>query len=421
MDIRAEYIWIDGSEPVSKLRSKTKVLKALELAPNTPHLLTPFLVSPPDHDMVPVWGFDGSSTNQAVGKTSDCVLVPVCTAKDPLREDSILVMCEVFDSNVNPHSTNNRAAVRSLEEKHASDDCWFGIEQEYTLFKGRSPLGWPEGGYPAPQGPFYCGIGADEVYGRQIAEEHLEACLSAGLKIAGINAEVMPGQWEFQIGPAGPLEVSDHLWLARYLLYRIAEGFGVTVKLDPKPIEGDWNGAGAHTNFSTKSMRASVDCMMVPLESSSIKSVGYKDESLFVEFNTGKVYKYPGAPRSAAQGMIHSESPGKYFNTKVKSEYAHVLIEGYDECEKAAQKLGDRFAREGFPKDYGFGFEKRLTGVHETCDHKKFRYGVADRTASVRIPLHVKSNGKGYIEDRRPCANIDPYSVVGYIMGTVCG
>jgi glutamine synthetase len=62
-------------------------------------------------------------------------------------------------------------------------------------------------------------------------------------------------------------------------------------------------------------------------------------------------------------------------------------------------------------KHYGAGLEDRLTGEHETASYKEFKYGVSDRGASVRIPMQTDLDGKGYLEDRRPCANIDPYVV----------
>jgi glutamine synthetase len=353
--IQAEYIWIDGTKPVPKLRSKTKILPSII---EEHHLQFPVL-----HSSIPVWGFDGSSTKQAEGHSSDCVLIPVRVVIDPLRDQGLLVLCEVYNSDLEPDKNNKRAQAQKVAVLYADQEPLFGIEQEYTFFRGRSPLGWPENGYPAPQGPFYCGIGADEVFGRQIVQDHIDACLAAGLALAGVNAEVMPGQWEFQIGPADALEVSDHLWLARYLLYRIAENYGVNAKLDPKPISGDWNGAGAHTNFSTIAMRG-----------------------------TG----------------------------------------GFDACVEGARKLGldvsgelvdigQKITTHMFPHGYGVGFEQRLTGLHETCSWKEFKFGIADRTASIRIPLHVQTNGCGYIEDRRPCANIDPYWVVTYLINCICG
>ena len=209
--VKAEYIWIDGHKPTAKLRSKTKVfegpVKSL--------------------DDIPMWGFDGSSTMQAEGSDSDCMLKPIYYLPDPIRGgDDILVMNEVRKPDGSIHESNTRARLVEIAEKHKDEDAWFGIEQEYTFFKGRSPLGWPNGGYPAPQGPFYCGVGADEVFGRDIVEDHMDICLQAGIQISGINAEVMPGQWEFQVGTLGPLEVSDQLWIARWILYRIAENYG---------------------------------------------------------------------------------------------------------------------------------------------------------------------------------------------------
>ena len=329
MKIKAEYIWVDGTEPTTKLRSKTRIVE--------------------DVDNLPEWGFDGSSTNQAPGNSSDCKLVPVTTVPDPIRGlPHVLVMCEVMNPDGTEHPTNQRAKLRRACEKHADQEPWFGIEQEYTMFQSGRPLGWPEGGYPAPQGPFYCGVGADEVFGRQLVEDHLEACIDAEIAIYGINAEVMPGQWEFQIGTADPLTVADHLHLARWLLFRIGEEHNITVTLFPKPVRGDWNGAGAHTNFSTKDMRAE----------GGIKAI-------------------------------------------------HAAIE----------KLAGR--HDLHIRNYGDGIEQRLTGLHETCDYRTFKYGNSDRGASVRIPMDVTNSGRGYFEDRRPCANIDPYVVLRLMIETV--
>ena len=257
-----------------------------------------------------------------------------------------LVMCEVLLTDMSPHPSNTRAACAAAAEKYAGLDYWFGIEQEYTFFDGIKPLGWPDNGFPAPQGGYYCGVGIDEVFGRPIVEAHMDACLDAGLAISGINGEVMPAQWEFQIGPLGAPEVADHLWVARWLLYRIGEDLGASATLDPKPVKGDWNGAGAHTNFSTNAMR-----------------------------------------------------------------------EGYEACVAAAEALKTR--HDLHIANYGARIEERLTGLHETCSYREFRYGVSDRGASVRIPWQVARDGKGYIEDRRPNANCDPYVVTGLIMETV--
>jgi glutamine synthetase len=328
MVYKAEYIWLDGTEPTARLRSKTKIV--------------------PDGADLPIWGFDGSSTNQAPGKNSDCVLRPVLDVPDPIRGgDDRLVLCEVLLTDMTPHPTNTRAACVETFDRFKDQDPWFGIEQEYTFFKDGHPYGFPIGGFPAPQGGYYCGVGADEVFGRDIVEAHMEACLEAGLSLSGINAEVMPGQWEFQVGPLGPVEVSDQLWLARWLLYRIAEEFDVAATLDPKPVKGDWNGAGAHTNFSTAAMR-----------------------------------------------------------------------DGYDPVIAACEALGEK--AEEHVKNYGADIEHRLTGMHETAPWHEFSYGVSDRGASVRIPWQVEVDKKGYIEDRRPNANCDPYVTTRLITDTVC-
>lgn len=349
----AEYIWVDGTEPTPLLRSKTKVLPRIEAEDVRPPPTYAGLGNFPD------WIFDGSSTNQASGGSSDLLLRPVCNIPDPVRgEGHFLVLCEVFmPDGVTPHPSNHRAKLREVLDAGAAEaDAWFGFEQEYTFFKNGRPYGFPESGYPAPQGPYYCGVGADEVHGREIVEEHLFACVQGGLNITGVNAEVMPGQWEFQIGgpDSGPLMSADHLWLARWVLYRIGEDYGVDATLEPKPARGDWNGAGMHTNFSTAAMR-------------------------------------------------HIESP---------------YLTGMKAIEAACEAIGQK--RQEHLDEYGHGYEGRLTGAHETCSFREFRYGVSDRTASIRIPSHVAQAGCGYLEDRRPNANADPYRVAAVMLKTVC-
>ncbi len=336
MVVFAEYIWMDGHRPTQKLRSKTKIVEVDEVT---------------DVAQLPDWGFDGSSTNQAPGDASDCHLKPVSFFPDPIRgPPHILVMCEVFMADgVTPHPSNTRALLREAAEQTMDEEPWFGMEQEYTLFKGMTPLGWPDNGFPAPQGPYYCGVGADEVFGRDMVEAHMEACAEAGLGITGINAEVMPGQWEFQVMAKSALEAGDQVWIARWLLYRIGEDYGISATVHPKPVKGDWNGAGMHTNFSTKAMR----------------------------------------------------SEG-----------------GMEVITAACEALGKR--HEYHIKNYGAHNHERLTGLHETQSMDKFSYGVSDRGASIRIPLATAQQGFGYLEDRRPSANVDPYVVTRLLLETCC-
>ncbi len=333
--VMLEYIWLDGHEPTHGLRSKTKIIKG----PVT------------KLSDLPEWGFDGSSTEQAEGKFSDCRLTPVFFLPDPIRgAPHLLVMCEVFNADGSVHKTNSRAALRAIAKKYRSAESWFGIEQEYTLFQDGRPLGFPAVGFPGPQGPYYCGVGEENIEGRDLAEDHMQACLEANITLSGINSEVMPGQWEFQVGPLGPLEVADQLWIARWLLKRLGEEYDIEVSYEPKPVLGDWNGAGCHTNFSTKAMRAK----------GGLKAV-----------------------KAACEKLKHKHAE-------------HIAV-------------------------YGAGNEQRLTGKHETCNINEFRYGVSDRGASIRIPMATANAGQGYLEDRRPAANMDPYQVCARIIQTVCG
>jgi glutamine synthetase len=344
MHTTAEYLWVDGAQPTQRIRSKTRIVELNG--------------GPVDPWSFPEWGFDGSSTNQAAGDDSDVTLRPVAVVPDPLRVGGYLVLCETFDDAGLPHASNTRARLRAVLEQAGDDHApWVGFEQEYTLFADGQPLGFPKDGYPEPQGPYYCGVGADRAFGRKMVEAHTRACLEADLMIYGVNAEVMAGQWEFQIGYRGvagetadPLTVSDHLWIARWLLHRIGEDFGISASFSNKPVSGDWNGAGNHTNFSTRAMRE------------------------------------PGG-MSAIRDAIFA----------LQTRHAEHIAE------------------------YGAGLADRLTGLHETCSIDEFRSGVADRGASIRVPRQVQERGRGYLEDRRPGANSDPYRVCALLIETICG
>ena len=262
-----------------------------------------------------------------------------------------MVMCETLSpETMEPHPTNMRAKTRAALERYGDQDFWYGLEQEYTMLDPvtKWPSGFPPNGFPGPQGPYYCGVGALRIHGRDVVEQHTTWCIDAGLSISGTNAEVMPGQWEFQIGPLDPLTVGDQIWLARYLLYRAGEDHEIEISLAAKPMQGDWNGAGMHTNVSTQAMR-----------------------------------------------------------------------EGYEPVVKAAESLGAPGKPEEHIAGYGHGIELRLTGQHETQRFDTFSFGVSDRGASVRIPWQVAQDRKGYIEDRRPNANADPYIVTRLLTETI--
>lgn len=327
MSYKLEYIWLDGYRPEPSLRSKTKVVES----------------EPTNVDDCPGWSFDGSSTEQAEGSSSDCLLKPVKMVKDPGRKNASLVLCEVLNADGSVHPSNTRG---SFED---DPDLWLGFEQEYTLMDAGRPLGFPKDGYPGPQGPYYCSVGSLNCVGREIVEEHLDLCLEAGLSVTGINAEVMKGQWEYQLFGKGAKSACDDVWLSRYLLHRVGEKHHIAVELHPKPIKGDWNGSGMHTNFSTTDIR---------------------------------------------------EKGGEDF------------IKGI--CEKFRNRHSHHIAA------YGSDNDQRLTGLHETQSIEKFSYNVSDRGASIRIPVGTVQNGwKGYLEDRRPASNADPYKVTSQILATL--
>lgn len=334
MSKKYEYVWLDGYTPEPSLRSKVKI----------------------DKNAVK-WSFDGSSTQQAEGGSSDCVLNPVNEyfMLDRIRPDATrsvgntdmsatYVMCEVLNADNSPHVSNTRDAIKNI-----SDEWWFGFEQEYFMYKDGRPLGWPEYGEPREQGDYYCGVGTDNVVGREIVDRHTEACMNAEIGITGTNAEVALGQWEFQVLGKG-VKAGDDLWLSRYILIKIAEWHGVSINFHPKPLgQTDWNGSGMHTNFSNGNMR-----------------------------NHG------------TEELMNS----------------------------MCDKLGA--VHETGIKEYGSDNDQRLTGLHETQSIDQFSYGVSDRGASIRIPIYtVHNNWNGYLEDRRPAGNADPYRVINHIVSTL--
>jgi glutamine synthetase len=233
---KLEYVWLDGYEPVPNLRSKS-LIKDFDAFPTL--------------EQLPNWGFDGSSTRQAEGHSSECVLKPIAVYPDSTKKNGVLVMSEVLHPDLTPHSTNARATI--LDDP----GTWFGFEQEYFFYQDGRPLGWPAEGYPAPQGIYYTGVGYNAVgdMARELVEKHLDLCIDAGINHEGINAEVAKGQWEFQIFGKGSKKAADEMWMARYLLMRLCESYGIDVNFHCKPILGDWNGSGMHCNFSTEYLR----------------------------------------------------------------------------------------------------------------------------------------------------------------------
>lgn len=332
MKIKLEYIWLDGYRPEPNLRSKVKVI-------DTESWLVTI-------NNIPEWSFDGSSTKQAEGNYSDCILKPVRVYKNPLNKGSIpsyFVLCEVNYSDGTPHISNTRADVG-----YDDGNLWFGFEQEYTIIKDGRPLGFPINGYPEPQGKYYCGVGNEQVNGREFVDKHMEMCIEAGIDITGTNAEVLLGQWEYQVFSKGMLKSADDLWISRYILQRMSEEYGFKIEFHPKPVSGDWNGSGLHCNFSNRRMR--------------------------------------------------EDGEEEYFNSIFRAfDVRHNL---HINC-------------------YGSNNELRLTGKHETQSIDKFSWGISDRGASLRIPLSTSKEWKGYIEDRRPASNADPYKIVGIISETL--
>jgi glutamine synthetase len=238
-----EYIWLGGN---NELRSKTRVLDNVNIA----------TISIKD---IPDWNYDGSSTGQATGRESEVIIKPKTLFNNPFGQPyDYIVLCDTYLPDGRPLYNNTRIVADTIFNQKLDEEPWFGLEQEYFLIDPTTnkPLGFDESG---KQGQYYCSVGCENAFGRKFIDEHFRMCLFAGVKIGGINAEVAPGQWEFQIGPCVGIDAGDHLWTARYILQRLGEIHNVKIDLSPKPLKGDWNGSGCHTNYSTKNMREGND------------------------------------------------------------------------------------------------------------------------------------------------------------------
>ncbi|KAG5511167.1 hypothetical protein JKF63_07109 [Porcisia hertigi] len=348
--VRVTYIWISCKNSHHDIRSKdrTMYLSQDEVARPPKELLA--------NGIFPVWNFDGSSTAQAKGSDTEILLKPVNAFPCFLPRWSskipwILVLAECYLPSGKPTTDNSRAIAREVFEQRPDEHPWFGLEQEYIIMGcEKRPLGWPSHGFPAPQGPYYCSTGASTAWGRKYCDQHYEVCLEMGLNVSGTNAEVTPGQWEFQVGPCEGLESGDQLIVARWVLLRLLEKDGLDANFDAKLIQGDWNGSGLHTNFSTESTRA--------------------------EGGLDVIYEY-------IERLRNSVSKDIVF--------------------------------------YGAENDQRLTGKHETSMVSEFSAGVGTRGTSIRIPNAVASEKRGYMEDRRPAGDADPYLVTSRLFGSSLG
>jgi glutamine synthetase len=383
--IIAEYIWLDSKK---KFRSKSRTIYNIRNNKYCPK-------SYPD------WTYDGSSTDQADSADSEIILHPVAIYKCPFRSKTFnmpntqyaIVLCETYHRDKSLTRVNTRYEANKVFNKLEDKYPWYGLEQEYFIInpQTKKPIGWPINGIPEKQGKYYCGVGTGNVFGRDIVEKHYEYCIYAGLKISGINAEVAPGQWEFQIGPCTGISAGDQLWVARYILERLAEEYKVEISYDPKPITGNWNGSGCHTNFSTQNMREGDTDIGTDGPYTTIKVMDG------VTFHTKNDH------------TVQEESQTSVLSKKSGLDYIN------DAIVKLSHKHDEHMAV------YGDGNERRMTGEHETSSYNSFTSDVANRGCSVRIPAQTATDTKGYFEDRRPSSNCDPYLVTSKILLTVCG
>ena len=421
MKIIVEYIWLGGQ---GELRSKTKVMdiqypnintNTTNTTNNTNNTNTNTDTNTNTNtnttkwekefelniNQLPIWNYDGSSCYQASTENSEILIKPQRIFRDPFRRNftggslssastigrpgrkhglestnstsitsvitsalksatikqlqhipTYLVLCDTYHPNGVPHTTNTRYRASLVFEQGSKFEPLYGLEQEFFMIdiNTQRPLGFPKEltNYPEPQGKYYCGIGTGKIYRRNIMEEAFENCMYAGISLTGMNYEVAPGQCELQVSDYG-IAAADHLVMCRYILERTFEPYDIVLNIAPKPIKGDWNGSGCHSNFSTNEMRG--------------------------------------------EGGIKKIMEGVEKLSKKHKE--HMVI-------------------------YGQGNHERLSGKHETSSMETFTCGIGNRACSIRIPEETHQNGRGYLEDRRPAASMDPYLVTAKILETIC-
>ena len=271
--VSVEYIWVSGADTHHDIRSKVRTLPADKFAaiPDAEFMKhDDFATVEKLAKLFPLWSFDGSSTGQALcckgkGENTEIYIQPKRAFIHPFPFShggvtirTFVVLCECFLPQLPlvPTQDNTRVLATEVFNKKLDAKPWFALEQEYVIMDpatGR-PYNWPASGFPAPQGPYYCSNGVN-AWGREIAEQHYAACLAVGIRLSGLNAEVMPAQWEYQVGPCTGIEAGDHAILARWVLVRLAGQKGLDISFHSKPVQGDWNGSGMHTNYSTEEMR----------------------------------------------------------------------------------------------------------------------------------------------------------------------
>ena len=253
-----EYIWLDVN---NNPRSKTKIGDVSSVE---------WLNYDNKFPIPPEWNYDGSSTGQANTKNSEVILKPVKIVNDPFRNNILelssgynvryyLVLCDCYSTDGSPLQSNTRANANSLFKRSGHLEPMFGLEQEFFISRkttlGLVPIAFGDSHYmPEKQGNYYCGVGGTNLYGKNMMEEVLNRLLKAGLSITGLNAEVAPSQWEFQVCSIG-IDAADSLILLRYICGRVLEKHGLVMDISAKPLKGEWNGSGCHINYSTNTMR----------------------------------------------------------------------------------------------------------------------------------------------------------------------